>query len=182
MRVKKYFQVMKRGYYYFLERINSARYLVHYPQYLNSIGIDIDREHGAYIASSAYFDGSDYSLIHIGKGTVISREVLFLTHDWSIWKAMRNLGYEKEAFFRKPIVIGQNSFIGARVSILPGTDIGENCIVGAGAIIKGTFPPNSIIGGNPATVIGNIESFVQKHTEKGDWIEYNGDLKTVKSR
>ena len=37
----------------------------------------------------------------------------------------------------KPIKIGNNSFIGARVSLLPGTTIGNDCIIGACAVVKG---------------------------------------------
>lgn len=54
----------------------------------------------------------------------------------------------------KGIVIGNNCWIGAKVTILDGTRIGNNCIVAAGAVVAGgTYPENSIIGGVPAKVI-----------------------------
>ena len=52
------------------------------------------------------------------------------------------------AHFIKPIIVGKNSFIGARVTLLPGTEIGENCIIGAGSVVKGKIPNNSIVIGN----------------------------------
>lgn len=51
------------------------------------------------------------------------------------------------------VKIGNHVWIGCNVTILKGTEIGENCIVAAGSIAKGKFPPNSLIGGNPAKVI-----------------------------
>ena len=44
-----------------------------------------------------------------------------------------------------PVTIGDNSWIGCNVVILRGTSIGKNCIVGAGSVLKGTYPDNSVI-------------------------------------
>lgn len=49
--------------------------------------------------------------------------------------------------------IGKGCWIGAKVTILDGTTIGDGCIVAAGAVVKGEFPDNVIIGGVPAKVI-----------------------------
>lgn len=51
------------------------------------------------------------------------------------------------------VKIGNNCWIGAKVTILDGTVIGDNCIVAAGAVVKGVFPENVIIGGIPAKII-----------------------------
>ena len=51
------------------------------------------------------------------------------------------------------VKIGDNCWIGAKVTILDGTKIGNGCIVAAGAVVKGTFPDNVIIGGVPAKII-----------------------------
>lgn len=57
----------------------------------------------------------------------------------------------------KEIRIKKNAWIGARVSILPGVTIGENAIVGTGAVVTKDIPDNSIAVGNPAHVIKTIE-------------------------
>ena len=54
---------------------------------------------------------------------------------------------------RKGIRIGCNCWIGAKVTILDGAEIGDGCIVAAGAVVRSKFPPNSIIGGVPAKII-----------------------------
>ena len=42
--------------------------------------------------------------------------------------------------------------------ILKGTNIGKNCIIGAGSVVHGTFPDNVIIAGNPAKIIKEIKN------------------------
>lgn len=55
-----------------------------------------------------------------------------------------------------PIFIGAGSWLGANVFIMPGVTIPEGCIVSAGSIVhKRSYPPYSIIAGNPCRVIGN---------------------------
>lgn len=56
------------------------------------------------------------------------------------------------------IIIGTNVWIGNNVVILRNSYVGENSIIAAGAIVKGTFPANVIIGGIPAAIIKKIIS------------------------
>jgi putative colanic acid biosynthesis acetyltransferase WcaF len=53
-----------------------------------------------------------------------------------------------------PIVVGKDAFIGARALVLPGVQIGERAIVGAGAVVTKDVPAHAIVAGNPAKVIG----------------------------
>ncbi|MDA0677608.1 MAG: DapH/DapD/GlmU-related protein [Bacteroidetes bacterium] len=58
----------------------------------------------------------------------------------------------------KPIIIGDNCWFGANVTILPGVVIGNNCVVGAGSVVTKSFiEDNLIIAGNPARIIRSIE-------------------------
>ncbi|KOY87017.1 acetyltransferase [bacterium 336/3] len=56
---------------------------------------------------------------------------------------------------RKGIKIGKNCWIGSKVTILDGVEIGDGCIIAAGAVVTQSFPSNSIIGGVPAKIIKN---------------------------
>ena len=57
----------------------------------------------------------------------------------------------------KGIKLGNNIWVGAKVTFLDGCEVGDNSVVAAGAVVTGSFPENSIIGGVPAKVIKKIE-------------------------
>ncbi|MGL9748625.1 acyltransferase [Enterococcus sp. DIV0170] len=162
-----------------LEKINLDLYKKFYPKFLRYRGIKIPKNFrtkfgDAYIHPSVHFDGKDYSLISIGANTTISKEVEFLTHDYSISKALiANGNFKKGGFFLKPVSVGENCFIGARTIILPGTRIGDNVIVGAGSVVKGKIDSNIVIGGNPAKKIIEIDAFLENHLEKNDIYYYD---------
>ena len=73
-----------------------------------------------------------------------------------------------ETFIYKDIEIGDFVWIGSRVTILPGTKIGEGAIIQAGAVVHGEIPPYAIAGGNPAKVFKyrDIEHFKKLKEEK----------------
>lgn len=54
---------------------------------------------------------------------------------------------------RRPIVIGNDVWIGTRVIILPGIQVGDHAIIGAGSVVTKNVPPLAIVAGNPAKVI-----------------------------
>ena len=56
----------------------------------------------------------------------------------------------------KGIKIGNNIWVGAKVTFLDGCVVGDNSVVAAGAVVNGVYPENSIIGGVPAKVIKTI--------------------------
>jgi acetyltransferase-like isoleucine patch superfamily enzyme len=58
----------------------------------------------------------------------------------------------------KPIVIGAYAWLGAGSMILKGVRIGENAVVGAGAVVASNVPPNTVVFGNPARVIWRLRS------------------------
>ena len=58
---------------------------------------------------------------------------------------------------RKGIKIGKNCWIGAKVTILDGVVIGDNCVIAAGAVVTKSMPSNIVIGGVPARQIKKIQ-------------------------
>lgn len=80
--------------------------------------------------------------ITIGEGVQIGPDVKIYDHDHDFRVPG---GIRAEKFKTAPVEIGANSWIGCNVVILMGTTLGENCIVGAGSVLKGQYPANSVI-------------------------------------
>ena len=163
-----------------LEYINSDLYRKKYIKWLTKQGVKIQGIPN-YISNTVYFDGSRYECIELGDGCTISRDVLLLTHDYSmhtvlngieqclgeeIWKTLHDKDSINNLLDQRPIRVGNHSFIGARSCLLPGTIIGDNCIIGAGSVVKGVIPDNSIVIGNPAKIYKSTsEWLIQKAKE-----------------
>ena len=67
---------------------------------------------------------------------------------------MRAGGWE----IAKPIVIGDNTWLGANATVLPGITIGKNCVIGAGTLITTDIPDNSLVLGTPGRVVRKLEN------------------------
>ena len=72
----------------------------------------------------------------------ISRDHMHLYTDW-----------DEE---RTGVKLGKNVWVGANCVLLPGTEIGENTVIGAGSVVRGTVPANEIWAGTPAKKIRDI--------------------------
>ena len=57
----------------------------------------------------------------------------------------------------RKVIIGNNVWIGAGASIMPGVHIGDNAVVAGGAVVTKDVPADTIVGGNPAKIIRRIE-------------------------
>ncbi|MFY0687759.1 MAG: acyltransferase [Cyclobacteriaceae bacterium] len=57
---------------------------------------------------------------------------------------------------KKEVVIEDGVFIGAHSTILKGARIGENSVIGAGSVVRGTIPPNQVWMGNPAKYVADL--------------------------
>jgi acetyltransferase-like isoleucine patch superfamily enzyme len=66
------------------------------------------------------------------------------------------------------VSIGAGSWLGTACVILPGTVLGRNVVVGAGAVVRGTFPDRCVVAGVPARI-------VRRYVAGRGWINGNGD-------
>ena len=110
--------------------------------------------------------GSEPYLITIGKHVEITTGVRLITHDGGVWVLRDDPAYSDYDFFG-PIKIGNNVFLGNNVIVLPGVTIGDNCIIGAGAIVTRDIPPDSVAVGIPAKVLENIDDYKRKADKPG---------------
>ena len=86
--------------------------------------------------------------ISIGAGTSLGPNVCIFDQDHDF-----RAGADELHFQDAPVEIGKNCWLGANVVILKGTTLGDNCIVGAGCIVKGNIPANSVVTQKRETVI-----------------------------
>lgn len=94
---------------------------------------------------------SEAELIELGDNVIVSGEVIFVTHDGAIYTALEKFPDVNGHYGR--IRIGNNCFIGMRAVLMPGIELGDHCVVAAGAVVMDSFPANSVIAGNPATYV-----------------------------
>lgn len=90
------------------------------------------------------------NLIKIGNNCRIAAGCKFVDFNKKYWKKglIRNNGNEKGK-----VIIGNNCWFGFNCSVLPGTELGDGCVVGAGSVVNKKFPDNSVIAGVPAKII-----------------------------
>lgn len=96
------------------------------------------------------------SKIVIGDHTNIGGNVKILDNDFHPVDPDARLVDDKDQIGTAPVEIGKNCFIGCNVLILKGSKIGDNCVVGGGAVVSGKFEDNCVIAGNPARIVKKI--------------------------
>jgi maltose O-acetyltransferase len=119
-------------------------------------GLELGR--GSFIARGVYLDPGHPWLISIGEESGLSPGVVVMVHDASM---RRHMGFTRIA----RVAIGDRVFVGAGAIILPGSRIGDDSIVGAGAVVRGDVPPRSLVVGNPARVVSDVESVAEWHRQ-----------------
>lgn len=89
----------------------------------------------------------------------ITDGVKFITHDGGTLLFRKKI---PDLEITKPIVVGNDVYIGNNVIILPGVTIGNNVVIGAGAVVSKDIPDNSVAVGVPARVIKSTEEYLEK--------------------
>lgn len=131
----------------------AKRFLIH-------VGSNVNIEHGAMITSlmtigdnsGVGINAKMHGRVTIGRNVMMGPDCIIYTknHAFSDTSVpMCEQGFQEE----KPVTIADDVWIGGRVIILPGVNIGEGAIVGAGAVVTKNVPPYAIVGGNPARVL-----------------------------
>jgi acetyltransferase-like isoleucine patch superfamily enzyme len=147
--------------------VRRYHYLVHGTGYVATrLTPDTLRRQGAKVGVDCRIytinASSEPYLIEIGDHVTLCDGVSFVTHDGAVW-VFREKEPDIELFGR--ITIGNNVFVGLNAIILYGTKIRDNSIVGAGSVVKGKFPANSVIAGIPASRLCSVDDYYQMHNQ-----------------
>ena len=98
----------------------------------------------------------DIAPVTIGDYVMIAPNTLITTVNHPLSPS----GRRKHLGIAKPVTIGNDVWIGANVTILPGVTIGNNVVVAAGAVVTKDVPDNCVVGGVPAKKIKDIDNDV----------------------
>jgi carbonic anhydrase/acetyltransferase-like protein (isoleucine patch superfamily) len=108
------------------------------------------------IGSDSFVNGTSFACcreIRIGRRAILGRSSIMDT-DFHSLGADR---HDPTAPVRvAPVLLEDNVWVAAQAGVLPGTRIGQNSVVGFGAVCAGVYPENSVIAGNPARVIKKL--------------------------
>ena len=94
----------------------------------------------------------DVAPIRIGSACQLATNVQLLTATHPVDPEARRLGWE----YGEPITIGDNVWLGGGVVVCPGVEIGDDTVVGAGAVVTRDLPSGVVAVGNPARVLREI--------------------------
>ena len=120
-----------------------------FPPFYTDCGKNIKIGKNVFINACCRFQ--DQGGIEIGDGSLIGHNttIATLNHDFNPDK--------RANLHPSPVKIGKNVWIGSDSTILPGVEIGDGAVIGAGSIVTKNVPANSIAVGSPARVIKKIE-------------------------
>ena len=105
--------------------------------------------------------GTEPFLIEIGDETTFSNNVRFINHDGG-QNALHFLEKYRDVRTFGRIKIGKQCLIGADTIIMPGVEMEDNCILGAGSILTTSMKKGSVFAGTPAKFICTIEEYGDK--------------------
>ena len=118
-----------------------------HPPFFCDHGTGIRMGEGSFINS--YGSLLDGALITIGSRTKLGPHCQLITTNHPTDYLERRVPQET----CKPITIGDDTWLGAGVIVLPGVTIGDRCVIGAGSVVTKDIPSDSMAVGNPARVI-----------------------------
>lgn len=148
-------------------RLNGTSHLLSseaYIAWLRQQGVRVGEGTIARSPRETFVDTQRAALISIGRNVLLHRGTRILAHDYAS-RVFVNL-WDDYIPSQGRVRIGDNVWLGEGVTILKGADIGDNSIIGAGAVVTGHIPANSVAVGTPARVICTLEEYHRRRAER----------------
>lgn len=137
--------------------------------------------HHVHLGSDVYANFNltlvDDGHIFIGDKVMIGPNVTIATANHPIDPSLRARGLQ----YNKDVIIGENTWIGAGVTIVPGVKIGKNTVIGAGSVVTKDIPDHVVAFGNPCKVyreVSDRDRICFYKSEPIDWEELELSLQT----
>ncbi len=128
--------------------------------------------HHVHFGSQIYANSNltlvDDGHIYVGDKVMFGPNVTIATANHPIDANLRGKGLQ----YNKDVYIGENTWIGANVVIVPGIHIGKNVVIGAGSVVTKDIPDDVIAVGNPCRVLREVGEHDKKYFYKQEMIDY----------
>lgn len=149
-----------------------------YQEWIGHVYIEACKSRGLKVGKGVIFIeaprfGSEPYLIEIGDRTKITAGCTFINHDGAMY-TIRSMEKYKDVRNFGRIRLGKNCFVGNNCTFLPGAQMGDNCILGAGSVLNSSMPANTVFAGVPAKYICTIEEYGDKALQNN--VMYPRDL------
>lgn len=128
--------------------------------------------HHVHFGSQIYANSNltlvDDGHIYVGDKVMFGPNVTIATANHPIDANLRGKGLQ----YNKDVYIGENTWIGANVVIVPGIHIGKNVVIGAGSVVTKDIPDDVLAVGNPCRVLREVGEHDKKYFYKQEVIDY----------
>ena len=137
------------------------------PFHANWGGHHVHFGSGVYANSNLTLVDDDH--IYVGDRVMFGPNVTVATANHPINPELRSKGYQ----YNKSVYIGENTWIGANVVIVPGVRIGKNVVIGGGSVVTKDIPDNVVAVGNPCKVLREVSERDNKYFYKDELIDWD---------
>ena len=128
--------------------------------------------HHVHFGSDIYANSNltmvDDGHVYVGDKVMFGPNVTVATANHPIDPELRARGLQ----YNKDVYIGENTWIGAGVVIVPGVHIGKNAVIGAGSVVTKDIPDNVVAVGNPCRVLRAVSQRDREFFYKGERIDW----------
>ena len=95
--------------------------------------------------------------IEIGKNSAIAQNCVLVAANHTIASGVNFIDAVWDEV-RTDVIVGDNVWVGANCTLLPGSRIGDNVVIAAGSVVRGTVPSDEIWGGSPARLLRRLSA------------------------
>ena len=106
--------------------------------------------------------------VYVGDKVMFGPNVMIATANHPIEPTLRARGLQ----YNKDVYVGENTWIGAGVIIVPGVRIGKNTVIGGGSVVTKDIPDNVVAVGNPCRVLREVGEHDKKYFYKNEEIDW----------
>ncbi len=128
--------------------------------------------HHVHFGSGIYANSNltivDDGHVYIGDKVMFGPNVMIATANHPIEPTLRAKGLQ----YNKDVYVGENTWIGAGVIIVPGVRIGKNTVIGGGSVVTKDIPDNVVAVGNPCRVLREVGEHDKKYFYKNEEIDW----------